>query len=181
MTVAQLILGDMDVPLLVLGVVILLGVDGARWTRIRGIYLAGGGHLLIDVAGGQLLVRLMLLVCLLLLVLLLLLLLLLVMRMHGTLEVIAGNWSLLITRLLLLLLLLLVGTQNRRGGIGGRGGITMPPIFTGCLAKTGHFGIVGRYVGVLAHVPANEQIKTNRVETPKNTRLLLGLFITIFL
>jgi len=137
--------------------------------------------LLIDVAGGQLLVWLMLLVCLLLLVLLLLLLLLLVMRMHGTLEVIAGNWSLLITRLLLLLLLLLVGTQNRRGGIGGRGGITMPPIFTGCLAKTGHFGIVGRYVGVLAHVPANEQIKTNRVKTPKNTRLLLGLFITIFL
>lgn len=153
MAVAQLVLGDVDVSLLVLGVVILLRVDRARRTCVRGVYLAGGGHLLVDVAGWQLLVLLESLVLLVrLLRLLLLMLLLLVVWVHWALEPIAGHWSLLITRLLLLLLL--VGTQDRRGGIRGRGGVAMPTILAGCLAKTGHLCIVGRYVGVLAHVPA---------------------------
>lgn len=53
----------------------------------------------------------------------------------------------------------------------------MAAVLAGRLAEAGDLGVVSRYVGVLAHVAANEEIKEKQNE---KKILLSRLFITIF-
>lgn len=55
----------------------------------------------------------------------------------------------------------------------------MASVLAGRLAEAGHLGVVSRYVGVLAHVAANEEIKEKQNEK-KQFSYCPRLFITIF-
>lgn len=56
----------------------------------------------------------------------------------------------------------------------------MAAVLAGRLAEAGDLGVVSRYVGVLAHVAANEEIKEKQNEKKILLTYCPRLFITIF-